>query len=157
MATKLKTRASELYEEDFVRWTEDQAAALRAARLDALDLGNLAEEIESLGRRDRRELRSRLNALLMHLLKWQHQPEGRSGSWRSTIRTQRGEIEEVLVDSPSLRREVDHIVAAAYPKSRRLAADETGLPLATFSEICPLTTDKVLAEDWYPGEEAPDP
>jgi hypothetical protein len=152
MAMKLKTRPSELYEQDFVRWTEDQAAALRAGRLDALDLENLAEEIESLGRRDRRELKSRLAVLLMHLLKWREQSDRRTGSWESSIRTQRGEIEEILADSPSLRREVRASIAAAYPRARRNAADETGLPLDSFPETCPFTEDQVLTAEWLPSD-----
>ena len=150
MATTLKTRASALYDEDFVRWTEDQAAALRAGHIDALDLENLAEEIESVGRRDRRELKSRLGVLLLHLLKGGHQPDKQTGSWDSTIRTQRSEIEEVLADSPSLRREVEASIGEAYPRARRNAAAETGLPLATFPETCPFGEDQVLADEWLP-------
>lgn len=150
MATKLKTRASELYEEDLVRWTEDQAVALRAGRLDALDLENLAEEIESLGGRDRRELDSRLEVLVVHLLKWGHQSEKRSGSWESTVRTQRREILKLLQQSPSLRREVEQMVMSGYPTARRNAAAETGLPLATFPEACPFAADRVLEDEWLP-------
>lgn len=150
MATKLKSRASELYEEDFVRWTEDQAAALRDGRLDALDLENLAEEIDSLGGRDRRELGSRMLVLIMHLLKWRHQAGKRSGSWESTIRTQRREIEQILEQSPSLRRRTDGVIASNYPTARRNAAAETGLPLADFPETCPFDPAQVLAEEWLP-------
>lgn len=151
MATKLTTRASDLYERDFVRWTEDQAAALRAGRLDALDLENLAEEIESLGGRDRRELKSRIVVLVMHLLKWRHQPDRRTGSWESTIRTQRREIEQILQQSPSLRREVGSGAADGYPTARRNAAAETGLALDIFPEACPFSEEQVLADEWWPS------
>jgi uncharacterized damage-inducible protein DinB len=80
MATRIKARTGKLYETDFFLWTKEQAAALRAGRLDALDRDNLAEEVESLGRKDRRELESRLTVLVMHLLKWRHQPAERGGS-----------------------------------------------------------------------------
>ncbi|HEX6142530.1 MAG TPA: DUF29 domain-containing protein [Geminicoccaceae bacterium] len=151
MATELKTRAGELYEQDFVRWTEDQAAALRAGRLDALDLEHLAEETDSSGGRDRRELDSRLEVLVMHLLKWRYQPRKRTGSWESTIRTQRREIAKLLGQSPSLRREVDAMIADAHATARRNAAAETALPLDTFPEACPFTAERVLEDEWLPG------
>jgi Domain of unknown function DUF29 len=118
--------------------------------LDALDLTNLAEEIESFGKRDRRRLKSRLTVLLMHLLKWGHQPEARSGGWDSTIRTQRADVRQLLEDSPSLRREVPVIIAERYEMARRNAAAETGLPLATFPTDCPFAVDGLLAEEWLP-------
>lgn len=150
MATRLKTRASELYDQDFVRWTEDQAAALRAGRLDELDLENLAEEIANLGGRDRRELGSRIVVLAMHLLKWRYQPDGRSGSWDSTIRTQRREIGEILQQSPSLRRRVATALTDGYATARRNAAAETGLPLAAFPETCPFAAERLLEDEWLP-------
>ncbi len=113
MATRIKARPGKLYDTDFVLWTREQAAALRAGRLDALDRDNLAEEVESLGRKDRRELESRLTVLVMHLLKWRHQPDQRGGSWDSTIRTQRREIEKLLNDSPSLRAAVAEALGKA--------------------------------------------
>jgi hypothetical protein len=154
MATRLKTRASELYAQDFVRWTEEQAAALRAGRLEALDLENLAEEIASLGRRDRRELDSRLEGLIMHLLKCRFQPDQRTGSWESTIRTQRREIEQILEQSPSLRREVEPALADGYPTARRNAAAEADLPLDTFPASCPFSQEQTLADEWLPAEQS---
>jgi hypothetical protein len=151
VATKIKREQAELYDADFVRWTEEQAARLRDGRFDVLDLENLAEEIESLGKRDRRRLKSRLTVLLMHLLKWAYQPEQRSGSWDSTIRTQRADVRQLLEDSPTLRREVPAIIAERYEMARRNAAAETGLPLAKFPTDCPFAVAKVLAEEWLPA------
>jgi uncharacterized protein DUF29 len=103
-----------LYDRDFVLWTEEQAAALRRAKGSnlPLDWENLAEEIESLGKSDRRELRSQITRILRHLLKLAVSPKSEPrGGWRSTIRDARVEIEGVLEDSPSLRREIADIIA----------------------------------------------
>jgi hypothetical protein len=104
------------YDDDFFRWTQHQAKLLRAGRFDLADVANLATEIEDMGKRDRRALGSRLEVLIMHLLKWQFQPEMRAGSWRGAIRTQRGKVLSILADSPGLRPEVSSI--AALPASR---------------------------------------
>ncbi len=124
---------SDLYDEDFTLWTERQAALLRrraAGELvnDAdLDWQNIAEEIEAVGGNTRRELRNRLARLLQHLLKWHYQPERRSRSWRSTIWTQRQEIEDLLADNPSLRGKLPELFLVAYQRARTAALDETGL------------------------------
>ena len=102
------------YDEDLVLWSERQAALIRAGRLDLVDWQNVAEEIESLGASERRAVGHRIEILMMHLLKWQFQPVHRSRSWRATIRTQRGRIERLLKQSPSLRREVPEISADHY-------------------------------------------
>jgi Domain of unknown function DUF29 len=150
MATRIRKRGTKLYDTDFVRWSEEQAAALRAGRLDILDLEHLAEEIDSLGRRDRRRLKARLAVLVMHLLKWRYQPDRRSGSWESTIRTQRSEIRQLLDDSSSLHPEVPAFIEERYDIARRNAAAETGLPLASLPADCPFSGDEVLAEEWLP-------
>jgi hypothetical protein len=114
--------ATRLYDRDFVRWTEQQSSALReASRFPTnlpLDWGNLAEEIESLGRSQRRELRSRLTAILEHLLKLEHSPapDPRHG-WMDTVERERSEIELLLEDSPSLRREVARMIAVEVPRA----------------------------------------
>jgi hypothetical protein len=124
---------SDLYDEDFTLWTERQAALLRrraAGELvnDAdLDWQNIAEEIEAVGGNTRRELRNRLARLLQHLLKWHYQSERRSRSWRSTIWTQRQEIEDLLADNPSLRGKLPELFLVAYQRARTAALDETGL------------------------------
>ncbi|MDQ3248758.1 MAG: DUF29 domain-containing protein [Chloroflexota bacterium] len=136
------------YETDFYAWTQQQAALLQAEDLEKLDLPNLAEEIESMGKRDRKEVASRLKVLLIHLLKWKYQPQKNKGSsWRDTIRTQRNEIADEFDYSPSLRRELSALIAYAYPRARRDAAIETKLALATFPADCPWTGEEILGED----------
>jgi len=140
------------YDDDFYRWTQTQAALLREEKAADLDYINLAEEIESLGKRDRRELSNRLERLLQHLLKWRYQPERRmqDRSWERTIREQRRRLELLLADSPSLRREVPMFVEAAYPHARVLAFAETRLPESVLPATCPWTVDQVLGEDFWP-------
>lgn len=143
----------DLYDSDFYAWTQTQAAALAAGHLGELDLKNLAEEIADLGKNNWRELSSRLEILLMHLLKWCHQPELRDMStWSSTIFTQRREIAKLLKQSPSLRRQVPLMIDDDYPSARRLASMETGLPPETFAETCPWSPQQVLHEDFYPED-----
>ena len=149
MATTMRARVG--YEEDLFAWTQEQAALLRAHAQDGLDWENLAEEIESMGGRDRRELKSRIRVILLHLLKWQAQPELRGTSWRSTLRAQRLEIEDLLQQSPSLRREVPDLIRDAYPDAVKEAVDETELPPKTFPNICPYEPDEVLDEDYLPA------
>jgi hypothetical protein len=139
------------YEQDFYAWTVEQARLLRAGELSAIDAVNLAEEIESMGRRDRRELESRLTVLLTHLLKWQMQPDQRSRSWSATMREQRRQIEKLLRESPSLRPFVANVLAQAYSDAREDAADETGLPESAFPTECPFTLDEVLSRSFLPG------
>ena len=105
------------YDTDFYKWTQAQADALRAEKWELIDIANLAEEIESLGKRDRRELSSRLGILVRHLLKWHYQPERRrtGRSWQSTIMEQRRRIAGVLEQSPSLRTQLPDLLADEYP------------------------------------------
>ena len=142
------------YDTDFFEWTQHQAAALAAGHVSELDLTNLAEEIESLGRRDRRALGSRLEVLVMHLLKWLYQPEMRetSHSWEYAIIEQRGRIADILADSPSLQRQVPGLIDGHYLRARRLARSETRLPLETFPERRPWTAEQVLDETFWPDE-----
>jgi len=139
------------YEDDFVAWTERQAALIRARRFDLVDWENVAEEIESLGRSDRRALASRIEVLIMHLLKWQFQPTHRSRSWQLTLRVQRSRIGRLLDESPSLRAELDEMVRDAYSCARRLASGETGFALRTFPRTCPYKVEQILDPDFVPG------
>jgi Domain of unknown function DUF29 len=139
------------YDEDFYTWTQAQAALLREGAWQELDMLNLAEEIESLGKSDRRALRSHLEGLLMHLLKWQYQPRRRQSghSWYSTIAEHRKQIVYIIEDSPSLRRLVPSLLTE-YPGARQRASDETHLPLATFPDVCPWTAAQVLDAGFWP-------
>ena len=106
--------AAELYDRDFFEWTVRNAELLRSGRADEADLAHIAEEIEDMGKRERRELLSRLAVLICHLLKWQIQPERRSNSWKATLRYQRRDIRKLLTDMPSLRRFLAENLAEAY-------------------------------------------
>jgi len=145
-------KAGELYEQDFFLWTKEQAAALRLAKNSnlPLDWENLAEEIESLGRSDKRELESRLTVLLMHLLKWQIQSKMRSRSWSGTILERRRRIAKLLRESPSLRPFVNEALAEAYSDALEAASNETGLPETEFPTECPFTPDEVLSRAFLP-------
>ena len=139
------------YDTDFYGWTQAQAAALRAKDWPALDVDHLAEEIDSLGKSDRRTLVSHLDRLLLHLLKWRYDPapEPRRG-WQLTIRHARRELAELLADHRSLHGYPAERLADAYRHAREDAAIETGMPLATFPEACPWSVAQVLSPDFWP-------
>jgi Domain of unknown function DUF29 len=138
------------YETDFDAWAHQQAEALRAKDWAALDLEHLAEEVEDLRKVERNAIRSRLRLAVSHLLKWRYQPEKRSESWRATVTEARRRIQEDLESSQNLARDLDTFLAWAYPRGRREAAKDTGLPLATFPEACPWPLAQVLDEDFWP-------
>jgi hypothetical protein len=138
------------YDEDFYTWTMEQARLLRGGEFARLDIENIAEELESMGRSDKRQIESRLVALLAHLLKWQLQVGFRSRSWSATIREQRYRIGDLLDESPSLRPLIGSVRPALYARARRAAADETGLAETAFPEDCPFTAEQVLAADFLP-------
>jgi Domain of unknown function DUF29 len=138
------------YDTDFYAWTQAQAAHLRAKEWPALDVDNLAEEIESLGASDRRALRSHLLRLTQHLLKWHYQPQRRGESWRQSIDNARLEIELIVADSRTLRDFLPEALTWAYPRSRKEATKDTGLPPATFPKTCPWALEQVLDEDFWP-------
>jgi hypothetical protein len=125
------------YDRDIYTWSLEQARLVREGRWDAVDRENVAEEIESLGRTEFAKLESALRVLLMHMLKWDHQPERRSRSWAMTIDTQRLEIEDVLGDNPGLRPRIGEAVTRAYRKARNEASTETSLERSVFPEQCP--------------------
>ncbi len=139
-----------LYEDDYYAWTIEQAQLLRTGALSAIDAANIAEEIESMGRRDRRELQSRLVVLTMHLLKWRFQPTARSSGWLGTIREQRLQIELILEDSPSLRPLAAGMLTRAYANARIDAIDQTGLPEADFPPACPFTFEEIVSASFLP-------
>jgi hypothetical protein len=141
-----------LYERDFYAWANEQAGLLRAGRLAEADLENIAEEIESMGRSEKRELNSRLEVLLTHLLKWRYQTHLRGKSWRNTIERQREAIVEHLADNPSLKDRLPSEVASAYRKAIRDAEDETGLDRSVFPPVCPWTYEQAINETFWPDE-----
>ena len=136
------------YETDFYQWTQQQAALLRQGQWSQVDAANLAEEIESMGKSDRRAIWSHLINILLHLLKWQYQPERRGNSWTESIDNGREQLDWLIKDSPSLRPKLPQFVDDIYPRARRKAAHETGLPLSTFPEQCPFTLDQITGEYW---------
>jgi hypothetical protein len=139
---------STLYDKDFYQWTKIQSALLKKKQLSELDIKNLMEEIESLGKNDRRALRSQARRLLMHLLKQKYQPEqqGNSNSWSSSIFDARKEIKYLIEDSPSLRNELKKIYLDAYEDARQEAAAETKLNIKTFPEECLWTFEEIFPD-----------
>jgi hypothetical protein len=143
-------RNSVAYDEDFFAWTQEQARRLRAGELADVDAENLAEEIESVGKSDRREIRNRLIVLLVHLLKWQHQPRRRGASWSDTVAEQRLQLDSVFADSPSLRPFFAEALVEAYGRARSKAAREARMELDVFPDECPYTPEQILSEDFLP-------
>ena len=141
-----------LYETDFYAWTQAQADALKRGDLSAADLSNIIEEIETMGRGEKRELASRLEVLLTHLLKWRFQFLMRSNSWRRTINEQRRKLARVLEESPSLMPTLEAAIARAYVDARGTASDETGINAAHFPPVCPFTREQIFNADWLPDE-----
>lgn len=142
--------ASSLYDTDFYAWANEQAALLRAGKLSVADIEHIAEEIESMGKAEKRELVSRLTVLLLHLLKWQHQPKRRGPSWRLSIANARDQLVDLLGDNPSLRPKLPEAVEQAYRYARRQAAAETKLPEQTFPAVCPWTVEQAMDPDFWP-------
>ena len=142
-----------LYERDFHTWCMEQARLIREGRFAELDVANVVEELESLGKEQAHKLGSSYRILLMHLLKWRYQSNRRSRSWAGTVVRERLNAAEILADNPGLRPRVRALFSRAYSGARREAAAETGLPLSTFPETCPFSIAKALDEDWWPEPE----
>jgi hypothetical protein len=139
------TSASPPYELDAYGWASAQAELLRNRRFDDVDLKNITEEIESVGKRERSVVRSALRILMMHILKWQYQPESRSRSWALSIASQRLEYQDIISENPSLKPELEVLRAEAYRRARLEAAREKDLPVTTFPEE-PLDWSVILEE-----------
>ena len=148
--TLIPKTAAQLYETDFVAWTEQTVQLIRAGQFGQVDWEAVIEEIESLGRSERRELKSRLEVLLQHLLKWQYQSNLQSGSWRNTIDEQRNRIEDLLQESPSLKPYLEEVLTECYRRGRKAASNETELSLDTFPVECPYTITQVLDAEFLP-------
>jgi Domain of unknown function DUF29 len=151
LQTDLINQTRSLYDRDFVGWTEQMVEALRHGDWAGLDVANLIEEVEALGKSDRRAIKSRLEVLLMHLLKWQFQQMQRSRSWQATILEQRLRIADILEDSPSLKNYLPTVVDLAYNGARKLASIETGLPVTLFPVVCEYTIEQMLSDTYLPG------
>lgn len=141
---------SATYTADFNLWTQRTAQLLRERRWQEIDLEHLIEEIEDLGKSERRGIASQLTRLLLHLLKWQYQSQRHSDSWLDSITDARTQIELALEDNPSLRGYPAEQLEQSYQRARRQAAKQTGMPLAVFPEECPYSLELVL-EDWLPA------
>jgi hypothetical protein len=142
--------SNSLYDSDFYAWANQQAALLRAGRLTEADIENIAEEIESMGRSERRELVNRLAVLLHHLLKWQHQPLFRGASWRLTVEEQRYRLEDHLKDNPSLKSQIPQSTREAYRLAMVRALRETGFDRGTFPDDCPYTFEQAMNAEFWP-------
>ena len=141
------------YNLDFYAWTQRQAALLRFEEWENLDGQNIAEEIESLGKKDKRQVQSRLAVLIAHLLKWEYQPSKRSPSWRKTLKEQRFRLALVLADSPSLSTKIEEFAEFVYPHAVEQVADETGLHRRIFPATCPYRAEQLLDPTFMPGEQ----
>lgn len=138
------------YERDFHAWANEQATLLRAGRLSDLDAEHMAEEIEALGRGERQELTSRLSVLLLHLLKWSHQPELRGRSWELTIKEQRRQLARHLRNSPSLGPWTDAAMADAYGDAVLRAELEMNLLRDMLPWSCPYRFEQAMDEAFWP-------
>jgi hypothetical protein len=145
---RVKTTAD--YEQDFYAWTREQASALRTHRPNAVDWQHIAEELESMGGSEQREMENRLRVILMHLLKWQAQPAFRSRSWERTLRTQRRDLERHLERNPSLRRLLPEALAEQYDGAVTEAIRETGLAESAFAAHPPYSIEQVTDQAFLP-------
>jgi hypothetical protein len=134
----------QLYDLDFYAWTQQQADLLLTGKLDFLDRVNLAEEIESLGKQQRQELRNRLGILIGHLLKWDYQPERRGKSWKATIREQREEILDLLEDNPSLKPYLSEAMEKGFRQGINLVVRETPLDDDDLPQVCPYEVEQIF-------------
>lgn len=151
-AVPLPSPQSESYDADFYAWTRATANLLRQRRFAEIDVAQLAEELEDMGKRERRALESHIRNVTLHLLKWRYQPEKRGASWRQSIRNGRIEIQKLLRDSPSLVSQIPQILDDEYLAARADAIDETGLTEDTFPMQCPFTMEQLLAAEFWVEE-----
>ncbi len=150
MTTELEATRKHLYETDFLQWIETTVEQLRLRDYANIDWENLIDEIEDMGRNERRRLKSNLIVILMHLLKWQHQPERRSSSWKGSIAEHRRRIRDDLKDSPSLKPYLEQIFDECYLDAVEQAIAETDLPAATFPLRCPYRISDLLRVNYLP-------
>jgi hypothetical protein len=150
MTTELDANRQSLYEADYLKWIETTIEKLRVRDYSNIDWENLIEEIDDMGRSERKSLKSNLIVVLTHLLKWQYQPDFRSGSWKGSIVEHRRRIRDALKDSPSLKPYLQEVFAECYLDAVELASAETELPVETFPQECPYTPAEVLDSSFLP-------
>ena len=138
------------YDQDFYGWTVEQVALLQNKQFDQIDLEHIIEEIESMGKAERNQLRNRLTVLLMHLLKWQYEPSHRCTSWVQTIREQRRAIPRLIKENPSLKSSLADLLLDAYSNAVEDAADETNLPISLFPTDCPWSYAEFMDKEFFP-------
>ncbi|MGE3918522.1 MAG: DUF29 domain-containing protein [Hyphomicrobiaceae bacterium] len=151
MQDRPDTKTRSLYDTDFYVWCNEQARLVRERRFDELDIENVAEELETMGRSDKRQIESRLEVLVTHLLKWKYQPGARKPGWMSTISEQRRRIARLIDESPSLKAYPKSVVLDLYTAAR-LEASETGIDFTLFPEECPFTSDQILDLEYMPKQ-----
>ncbi|MBH8561277.1 DUF29 domain-containing protein [Nostoc sp. CENA67] len=139
------------YKTDFNLWIEHTAELLREHRWLEIDVENLIEEVQDLGKSERRAIVSQLTRLLLHLLKWQYQPQRRSDSWLDSITDARTQIDLTIKDSPSLKNYPIEQLEESYQRARHQAAKQTQLEISVFPEDCAYSLELVLDEDWLPS------
>ena len=139
-----------LYEADETAWLEAMADLIEQGRCEDLDYPHLKEYLNDMARRDRREVKSRLTTLLAHVLKWVHQPDHRSRSWRSTIIEQRQELADLAAHGVLLNH-AEAILADSYAEAVERTAAETGQPSDSYAVECPYTLDQLMSPD-FPAE-----
>jgi hypothetical protein len=150
MTTELDANRKNLYEADYLNWIETTVEKLRVRDYSSVDWENLIEEIEDMGRSERKSLKSNLIVVLTHLLKWQYQPAFRSGSWKGSIVEHRRRIRDTLKDSPSLKPYLEEVFAQCYLDAVEQASAETELRVETFPGECPYTSAEVLDSNFLP-------
>jgi hypothetical protein len=148
--TSINQNSQSLYDQDFGLWIETTVNLLKGNQFEQIDLGNLIEEIESMGRKEKSAVRSNLIVVLMHLLKWKYQSEKCTNSWRSSIREHRRRLRDDFKTSPSLKPYFMQEFAECYQDARELAADETGLELQLFPIESPFTPEQALDPEFLP-------
>jgi hypothetical protein len=138
------------YDKDFYAWLMKNAMLIRNKQFTEIDAEHIAEELESMGKSEKRALISRLTVLIAHLLKWKFQSIKRSRSWKNTILTQRIDIKELIEESPSLRYEIESKIVIAYEKAKLSAENETGINKNKFPKQCPFSLEEMLEVDFFP-------
>jgi hypothetical protein len=148
MTHKTEILTETLYHQDYYLWLKQTIEDLKHQNLERLDWNHLLEEIEALGKREQKAIKSNLRIVILHLLKWNYQRDKRSQSWIYSIAEHRQRLYDDFESSPALKRYCEEIFIKVYQEARKLAVKETGLPLTQFPATCPFLLEQVLEEDW---------